>query len=102
MPRLGEAPHGKFYVTHGGLRIWATLIMRIAIEVNDRQVREDPTVQFFNAHEHFLRTITRAPSEYVREISRTSETTYAISSSVRLMPTRRLLASSNSSTFSLS
>ena len=71
IPRLGEAPHGKFHVMHGDWRIWAPLIMRMAQLLNNKQIKADPTVANFNTHEHFLRILTRAFSEYVVEISRT-------------------------------
>ena len=71
IPRLGEAPHGKFHVMHGDWRIWAPLIMRMAQLLNNKQIKRDPTVANFNSHQHFLRILTRAFSEYVVEISRT-------------------------------
>ena len=71
IPRLGEAPHGKFHIMHGDWRIWSPLIMRMAILVGNKQIKADPTVKDFNSHEHFLRILTRAFSEYVVEISRT-------------------------------
>ena len=71
IPRLGEAPHGKFHIMHGDWRIWSPLIMRMAQLVNNKQIKSDPTVANFNSHEHFLRILTRAFSEYVVEISRT-------------------------------
>ena len=70
IPRLGEAPHGKFHVMHGDWRIWSPLIMRMAELLNNKQIKSDPTVANFNTHEHFLRILTRAFSEYVVEISR--------------------------------
>ena len=71
IPRLGEAPHGKFHVMHGDWRLWEPLIMRMAVLLNNRQIKRDPTVKNFNSHEHFLRILTRAFAEYVVEISRT-------------------------------
>lgn len=43
--------------------------MRLASAVNNRQVRDNPTVQYLNAHEHFLRITRRALTESVIEIS---------------------------------
>ena len=71
IPRLGEAPHGKFHVMHGDWRIWAPLILKMAELLNNKQIAADPTVKQFNTHEHFLRVLTRAFAEYVVEISRT-------------------------------
>ena len=71
IPRLGEAPHGKFHVMHGDWRLWNPLIIRMAELVGNKQVKQDPTVKDFNSAEHFLRILTRAFSEYVVEISRT-------------------------------
>ena len=71
IPRLGESPHGKFHVMHGDWRLWEPLIMRMAILVNNPQIKRDPTVANFNSHEHFLRVLTRAFAEYVVEISQT-------------------------------
>ena len=71
IPRLGEAPHGKYHVMHGHWRLWAPLIMRMAIVVNNKALKRDPGVEDFNRHEHFLRIITRAFSEYVVEIAAT-------------------------------
>ena len=71
IPRLGEAPHGKFHVMHGDWRIWAPLIMKMAEVVNNKQVRWDPEVSDFNHCEHFLRILTTAFSEYVVDISKT-------------------------------
>ena len=71
IPRLGEAPHGKFHVMHGDWRLWSPLIMRMAVLLNNKQIIADPTVKQFNSHEHFLRVLTRAFSEYVLEISQT-------------------------------
>ena len=71
IPRLGEAPHGKFHVMHGDWRLWSPLIIRMAELIGNKQIIADPTVKQFNSHEHFLRVLTRAFSEYVVEISRT-------------------------------
>ena len=70
IPRLGEAPHGKYHVLHGDWRLWAPLIMRMAVVTNAR-VKRDPCVTEFNEHEHFLRIMVEAFSEYVVEISLT-------------------------------
>ena len=69
IPRLGEAPHGKFHILHAGWRLWEPLIMKMAFLVGNKQVVSDPTVSAFNAHEHFIRIVTRAFAEYVLEIS---------------------------------
>ena len=71
IPRLGEAPHGKFHVLHGHWRLWEPLIMRCAIVTNNKQVVSDPSVSQFNSHEHYVRIMTRAFAEYVVEISAT-------------------------------
>lgn len=71
IPRMGEAPHGKFHLMHGDWRIWSPLIMRMAEVLGNRQVRADPSVSDFNSHEHFLRILTTAFAEYVVEISKT-------------------------------
>ena len=71
IPRLGEAPHGKYHVMHGHWRLWAPLIMRMAVVVNNKALKCDPGVEDFNRHEHFLRILTRAFSEYVVEIAAT-------------------------------
>lgn len=76
MPRMGENPHGLFHIMHGDWRIWAPLLLRLAAVVNNRQVKADPTIVDFNRHQHFLRIVTQALSEYVAEISR-SGTNYA-------------------------
>lgn len=55
MPHLGDAPHGNVYFMHGDWRIWSHLIMRLAVVVNNRQVREDPNMQYFTWHEHSLK-----------------------------------------------
>ena len=71
IPRLGEAPHGKFHIMHGHWRLWEPLLMRMAQVLNNRQVVSDPTVSQFNQHEHFVRICTRAFAEYILEISQT-------------------------------
>ena len=71
IPRLGEAPHGKYHVMHGHWRLWAPLIMCMAGVVRNTALKADPTVADFNRHEHFLRIMTRAFSEYVVEIAAT-------------------------------
>jgi hypothetical protein len=71
IPRLGEAPHGKYHVMHGDWRLWAPLLMRLAKVVNNQFVKSDPIVSEFNEHEHFLRIVVEACAEYVVEISRT-------------------------------
>jgi hypothetical protein len=71
IPRLGEAPHGKFHVLHGEWRLWAPLLLRMAAIVNNRIVKRDPIVSEFNEHEHFLRIVVEAFAEYVVEISHT-------------------------------
>ena len=48
IPRLGEAPHGKFHVMHGHWRLWNPLIMRFALVTNNKQVVSDPSVSQFN------------------------------------------------------
>ena len=71
IPRLGEAPHGKYHVMHGHWRLWAPLIVRIAAVVGNTALKRDPGVEDFNRHEHFLRIMTRAFAEYVVEIAAT-------------------------------
>ena len=71
IPRLGEAPHGKFHVLHGGWRLWWPLLMQLAAVVGNRKVKKDPTVSEFNEHEHFLRIAVEALAEYVVFISQT-------------------------------
>ena len=70
VPRMGENPHGLFHFMHGDWRIWAPLLMRLAVVVNNHQVKWDPTMVDFNSHEHFLRVVSQACAEYVVEISR--------------------------------
>ena len=69
MPRMGENPHGIFHFMHGDWRIWAPLLLRLAAVVSNKQVKADPTIVDFNRHQHFLRIVTQALSEYVAEIS---------------------------------
>ena len=69
MPRMGENPHGLYHFMHGDWRIWAPLLMRLAAVVNNRQVKSDPTIVDFNTHQHFLRVVIQALSEYVVEIA---------------------------------
>ena len=71
IPRMGENPHGLFHFMHGDWRVWAPLLMRLAAVVNNKQVKADPTIVNFNTHQHFLRVVTQALSEYVIEISAT-------------------------------
>ena len=70
VPRLGENPHGLFHLMHGDWRMWAPLLLRLAAVVGNKSVREDPSVQDFNTHQHFYRVVVMALSEYVAEISR--------------------------------
>ena len=70
IPRMGENPHGLFHFMHGDWRIWAPLLMRLALVVNNRQVKWDPTMVDFDSHQHFLRVVSQACAEYVVEISR--------------------------------
>ena len=56
---------------HGDWRIWHPLLLRLAVEVNNRQVRQDPTIEDFNRHQHFIRIVIQALAEYVAEISNT-------------------------------
>jgi hypothetical protein len=71
IPRLGEAPHGKFHVMHGHWRLWEPLLMKMAGVLDNKQVVSDPSVSQFNQHEHMVRICTRAFAEYVLEISQT-------------------------------
>ena len=71
IPQLGEHPHGTYHVMHGGWRLWWPLLEKFAAVVRNKQVRKDPPISEFNAHEHFLRTVTRACAEYVEEIAHT-------------------------------
>ena len=71
IPRLGEAPHGKYHVMHAGWRLWEPLLMQMAVVTNNKHVVSDPSVSAFNQHEHFVRIVTRAFAEYVLEISLT-------------------------------
>jgi hypothetical protein len=71
IPRLGEHPHGTYHVLHGDWRLWWPFLEAAAKQVNNRQIRPDPTVSEFNEAEHFLRIVTRACAEYVVEISKT-------------------------------
>ena len=71
IPRLGEAPHGKYHVMHGHWRLWSPLIMCMAAVVRNTALKRDPGVEDFNRHEHFLRIMIRALSEYVVEIAST-------------------------------
>ena len=77
MPRMGENPHGLFHFMHGDWRIWAPLLMRLATVVNNRQVKSDPTIVNFNTHQHFLRIVIQALSEYVVEIAQTGSDYHA-------------------------
>jgi hypothetical protein len=74
VPRMGENPHGLFHFMHGDWRIWAPLLMRLAVVVDNRQVKWDPTMVDFSSHEHFLRIVSQACAEYVIEIARTGTT----------------------------
>ena len=71
IPRLGEAPHGKFHLMHGGWRLWAPLILKMAAVAGNTFVKADPTISEFNEHEHFLRIVVEAFCEYVIEIGAT-------------------------------
>ena len=71
IPRLGEAPHGKFHVMHGSWRLWEPLLMKMALIISNKQVVRDPQVSQFNSHEHFVRIVTTAFAEYILEISKT-------------------------------
>ena len=71
IPRMGENPHGLYHFMHGDWRIWSPLLLRLALVVNNRQVKADPTIVDFNKHQHFLRVVTQALAEYVVEIART-------------------------------
>lgn len=68
IPLGGEVPHGELHVMHEDWRIWFPWIMRLEVAVNYRQVRDDQVVQYFNAHEHFLRVFAGALAEYAIEI----------------------------------
>ena len=70
IPRLGEAPHGKYHVLHGGWRMWWPLLEKLAAVVGNRKVKRDPTVSEFNEHEHFLRIVVEALAQYVLLVSR--------------------------------
>ena len=77
MPRMGENPHGLYHFMHGDWRIWAPLLMRLAAVVNNKQVKCDPTIVDFNTHQHFLRVVIQALSEYVVEIAQTGSDYHA-------------------------
>ena len=77
MPRMGENPHGLYHFMHGDWRIWSPLLMRLAVVVNNRQVKSDPTIVNFNTHQHFLRIVIQALSEYVVEIAHTGSDYHA-------------------------
>ena len=51
--------------------MWAPLLLRLAIVVDNEQIREDPSVELFNYHQHFYRIVVMAISEYMIEISAT-------------------------------
>ena len=78
IPRLGENPHGLYHFMHGDWRIWEPLITALAMVVNNRQVKKDPTIVDFNSHQHFLRVISTAIAEYVVEISATGTSYSAV------------------------
>ena len=71
IPRMGENPHGLYHFMHGDWRIWAPLLLRLAAVVGNKQVKADPTIVDFNTHQHFLRVVTEALTQYVLEISST-------------------------------
>ena len=77
IPRMGENPHGLYHFMHGDWRIWAPLLLRLATVVNNRQVKSDPTIVDFDTHQHFLRVVIQALSEYVVEIARTGSDYHA-------------------------
>ena len=52
-------------------RMWAPLLLRFAVVVDNKQIREDSCVELFNYHQHFYRIVVMAISEYVIEISAT-------------------------------
>ena len=68
IPQLGEHPHGTFHILHCGWRQWWPLIERFVHVVQNMQVRAEPIVSLFNQHEHFLRILTQAISEWFVEM----------------------------------
>ena len=56
---------------HGEWRLWHPLLMCMARVVNNKFIKTDPIISQFNEHEHFLRIVVEAFSEYVLEISQT-------------------------------
>ena len=47
------------------------MLMCMARVVNNKFIKTDPIISQFNEHEHFLRIVVEAFSEYVLEISQT-------------------------------
>ena len=78
IPRMGENPHGLYHFMHGDWRMWEPLLTRLALVINNRQVKADPTIVDFNTHQHFLRIVTIAVAEYVAEISATGTSYTAV------------------------
>ena len=59
--------------------------MRLAIVVNYRQVKWDPTMVDFNTHEHFLRIVSQARSMYDRVWNADATTVAMMGSDARAM-----------------
>jgi hypothetical protein len=52
--------------------------MKLAQVVGNKQIHADPTIEQFNTHQHFLRIVIQALSEYVVEISKTGTNYQAV------------------------
>ena len=75
IPVQGEAPHGVFHVMHAGWRLHQRLIRNFADTVlgaSTGAVPDDPNVSDFNKSIYALWWMTRACSEYLLDLIRSS------------------------------
>lgn len=67
----GEKPHGLFHGMHGHHRMYRPFLMRCADEIDNPQIKEDPTVSELNVTQFFwLNVMVPACGEYILELGR--------------------------------
>lgn len=69
IPVQGEHPHGLFHGMHCVWRLYRRFIMKCTAEINNVQIKDDPSVSDFNVSRFFLLNIlSPACAEYILEL----------------------------------
>ena len=59
IPVQGEHPHGLFHGLHCHWRLYRRFIMKCAAELDNPQIKDDPTVSEFNVSRFFMLNIMK-------------------------------------------